>query len=242
MDHNLSLHLRNQRARLIVSSSALFGFLLLTFSRSSFTSIDNSGNSWATTVQNNSFTGVAVVISIVFDTNVLLALSLAAAALFFYKKFRKHSLVFLGAMAGNALLVLISKTLVLSPRPADGLITETGYSFPSGHVTGGIVFFGLLTHFAWHIWNSSKGKKASITLSLAIIAIVGFDRIYLNVHWFSDVLGGCFLGTFWLTLSILVFNYWESDKNCRFSNTKPQQEQTTSNPKTDKPKLSLDQL
>jgi membrane-associated phospholipid phosphatase len=241
MHHNLSHHSRNQQARLIISLSALVGFLLLTFSRSSFRSIDSSGNSWAITIQNNSFTEVAAIISVVFDTNVLLLLSLGVGALLFYRNFRRHSLVLLGAMAGNALLVLASKTLVLSPRPANGLITETGYSFPSGHVTGGLVFFGLLTYFAWHICNSAKGRKVSITLFLAIITLVGFDRIYLNVHWVSDVLGGYLLGTFWLTLSIMVLKQWESNKNFKFSTTTPQEEHAPS-PKTDKPQFPIDQL
>jgi undecaprenyl-diphosphatase len=154
----------------------------------------------------------------VFDTYVLLASSLALSILFFYKKYRKGSLIFLGGMVGTTLSLLMSKMLILSPRPPNGLITETGYSFPSGHITSGIVFFGLLTYFAWHIWNSSKTRRFSVLLSLITITFVGFDRIYLNVHWVSDVLGGCLLGTFWLMISILILNYWESKRNCKFSN------------------------
>ena len=54
-------------------------------------------------------------------------------------------------------------------------------------------------------------------LFLTTLALVGFDRIYLNVHWISDVLGGCLLGTFWLMFSILVLNCWESERNCQLS-------------------------
>jgi undecaprenyl-diphosphatase len=169
-------------------------------------------NSWAVTIQTEAFTAVAVVISIVFDTYTLLVFALAASALLFYKNYRKQSVLFLGAMGGDALLVAASKALVYSPRPANELITETGNSFPSGHVTGSIVFFGLLTYFAWQVWCSSKAKASSSVFYAAITIVVGFDRIYLNVHWFSDVLGGCLLGTFWLTFSILVFQLKSSKK------------------------------
>jgi undecaprenyl-diphosphatase len=64
---------------------------------------------------------------------------------------------------------------------------------------------------------------------LTIISIISFDRIYLNVHWFSDVLGGYLLGTFWLALSIVIFKYLESRKNQVFTRVK--QELKTSNPK-----------
>ncbi|MBT0159642.1 phosphatase PAP2 family protein [Candidatus Bathyarchaeota archaeon A05DMB-2] len=201
---------RNQRITLIVSLLALIGFLLLAFSLSSFSAVNAGVKSWAVTIQANWFTPVAVAVSIVFDTYSLLLFSLAMATLLFYKKYIKQSVLLLGAMSGDALLVATSKALVYSPRPAKELIAETGNSFPSGHVTGIIVFAGLLTYFAWQVWRSSKAKTASGMFYVAITVVVGFDRIYLNVHWFSDVLGGLLLGTFWLTFSILVFQFLDN--------------------------------
>ncbi len=202
---------------MIVSLLALIGFLLLAFSRESFASVNAGVNSWAATIQNDAFTGVAVAISVVFDTYSLLLLSLVASTLLFYKKYSKQGILFLGAMAGDAVLVAACKALIYSPRPANELIMETGNSFPSGHATGIIVFIGLLTYFAWHVWRSSpKVKAASGTFYVAITVVVGFDRIYLNVHWFSDVLGGLMLGAFWLTFAILVFQYLESRQIVRW--------------------------
>ena len=208
-----------QRVILLVSLLALVGFLTLAFLRSSLSSVDYSANSWAAAVQNGAFTTVAVAISIVFDTTIVLIFSLAIATLLFYKNFKKQSLLLLLSMGGDVLLVSISKTLILSPRPVNELIVETGYSFPSGHVTGGVVFFGLLTYFGWQIWNSSRRKTALIFFCLAIMSIISFDRVYLNVHWLSDVLGGYLLGMFWLTFSILIFRYLESHKNQVFTKT-----------------------
>jgi len=211
----LSPQRQNQRANLVVSLLALIGFLLLAFSRSSFSSVNASVNSWAVAIQNGSLTAVAVGISVVFDTEILLVFTLAAAALLFYKNYRKYSVLFLAAMGGDALLVEASKLLIYSPRPANELIADTSNSFPSGHVTGIIVFIGLLTYFAWQVWRSPKMKAASGTFYVAITVVVGFDRIYLNVHWFSDVLGGLMLGTFWLTFVILVFQYLQSRQFAR---------------------------
>jgi membrane-associated phospholipid phosphatase len=205
---------------MIVSLLALIGFLLLAFSRDSFASVNAGVNSWAATIQTDAFTGVAVVISVVFDTYSLLLLSLVASVLLFYKKYRKQGVIFLAAMAGDAVLVAASKALIYSPRPANELIAETGNSFPSGHVTGIIVFIGVLTYFAWQVWRSPKVKAASGTFYVAITMVVGFDRIYLNVHWFSDVLGGLMLGVFWLMFAILVFQYLESRQIVRWRSSR----------------------
>ncbi len=173
-------------------------------------------NFWATTIQTSSLTGVAVVISDVFDTNILLALSLLTGTVLFFKNYRKYSVLLLGAMGGDAILVSIAKAVVQSPRPTNGLIPDASNSFPSGHVTGSIVFLGLIAYFAWQLWGSARVKASSCALFVALTLAVGFDRIYLNVHWFSDVLGGFALGAFWLTFSIFVFQYLDAARKPSF--------------------------
>jgi len=84
---------------------------------------------------------------------------------------------------------------------------ETGFSFPSGHVTSSIVLFGLFAYFVFQRSKSSNRKTLSSTFSLVIAFLVGFDRLYLDVHWLSNVLGGYLLGVFWLMFSIFVFQF-----------------------------------
>ncbi len=169
-------------------------------------------NSWAASIQTNFLTAIAEIIAYVFDTISLLAISLLLTVIFLYKNYYKYSLLILAAMGGDALVVLIAKTLVHSLRPLNSLVYEAGFSFPSGHTTASIVFCGLLTYLAWKFWNSPKAKTASITIYVSIVSIVALDRIYLNVHWFSDVVGGCLLGLFWLTFSLWAFRYLEKIK------------------------------
>jgi undecaprenyl-diphosphatase len=118
----------------------------------------------------------------------------------------------LGAMAGDTLLVESFKTIIMSPRPINGLIIASGYSFPSGHTMCSMVFFGVLTYFIWKNCDSVKVKALTGILYISITALVGFDRIYLNVHWFSDIVGSIFLGAFWVTLCILLFKYLVSSR------------------------------
>jgi undecaprenyl-diphosphatase len=120
-----------------------------------------------------------------------------------------------GAMLGDAVILETIKMAIHSARPLNELINESSFSFPSGHTSGSVVFCGLLTYLAWQHWKSSKVKTSSSMLSVIVTSIVGFDRIYLNVHWFSDVLGGYLLGIFWLTFSILAFQYLEQTRKSR---------------------------
>lgn len=113
----------------------------------------------------------------------------------------------LGSMGGNALCVELTKMLVHSARPPNGLMVEAGYSFPSGHASAAIVYLGALAYFALLRLNSVQIKTLLKTVFAVAVAFVGFDRIYLNSHWLSDVIGGYLLGTFWASLSILIMQH-----------------------------------
>lgn len=85
----------------------------------------------------------------------------------------------------SGILVYILKIIIQRPRPLLNLIEETSSSFPSGHST---IMFALLPI----IWRNSSRPIKYIWLSLSIL--IAFSRIYLGVHFFSDVIGGLILG------------------------------------------------
>lgn len=169
--------------------------------------VNLSINLWSASVNKGFFTLAAQIISIAFDTIALVILSFVVAVFLFVLHHRRYGLLLLGAMAGDLFLVELFKTVIMSPRPLNGLVVASGYSFPSGHATSSVVFFGVLTYFVWKNWGSAKVKALTCGLYVSITAVVGFDRIYLNVHWFSDIVGSIFLGAFWVTFCILLFKY-----------------------------------
>jgi len=104
-------------------------------------------------------------------------------------------------LVGATLLNLLLKAIVQRPRP-DGfrLVAETGYSFPSGHSMVAMAFYGLL---AYLIWNYEKERPMRLLwcscLGLVVIA-VGISRIYLGVHYASDVIAGFCVSMAWLAV------------------------------------------
>lgn len=182
-------------------------FLLIVFLKSHFATMDANINSWSASIQSAPFIEMAKIIHYSFAPTPAFVASLLVAVYLFHKKYKYEALLLMGAMAANVALVEIIRMLVHFPRPLNGVLTIQGFSFPSGHVTSNVVLFGLLTYFAWSHWKSSILRTLWSVFSVVIAIVVGLDRIYLNVHWFSDVLGAYALGVFWLAFSILTFQY-----------------------------------
>ena len=97
------------------------------------------------------------------------------------------------------LLNTVLKVIVQRPRP-DGfrLISETGYSFPSGHSMVSMAFFGLLIWMVWRYHRKDVMRIAWCVVFGLVIAMVGISRIYLGVHYASDVLAGFCVSLVWL--------------------------------------------
>jgi undecaprenyl-diphosphatase len=91
------------------------------------------------------------------------------------------------ALGGDALIVSVLKAIEHVTRPTNGILFDTGFSYPSGHSAGCIVFGGVLAYFAWRHWQKHAFESFNRAGIGAVVGVVGFDRIYLNVHWMSDV-------------------------------------------------------
>lgn len=111
-----------------------------------------------------------------------------------------------------AIVNTVIKMLVCRPRPIDALMQVDGYSFPSGHSTGAVAFYGLLVYL---IYKNVKNKGLRSTLMVFLILLIfaiGLSRIYLRVHYPSDVLGGFLLGSMYLIVYIFLYEKYILDR------------------------------
>lgn len=93
------------------------------------------------------------------------------------------------------------KFIVQRPRPEGfALATETGFSFPSGHSMAAMAFFGLLVWMVWHYQRDNTVRWGCAIAFSLVIVMIGVSRIYLGVHYASDVLGGFCVSLAWLAL------------------------------------------
>jgi membrane protein DedA with SNARE-associated domain/membrane-associated phospholipid phosphatase len=111
--------------------------------------------------------------------------------------------LFLAAGLGEILLVLLKLTFH-RPRPAHHLAVAHGYSFPSGHAFSATIVYGFLIYMVWKFSRNRALNSAISGTLIFLIVLIGISRIYLNVHWLTDVLGGYAMGLAWLVLSIII--------------------------------------
>jgi len=163
-----------------------------------FTPFDNYTSSVVFGLESKVFISISRAIEIIFDTITLVIATLIISGFLFFKK-RKQGLMFTSLMLADGLLLYIIKELIGKARPLNGLTMITGFSFPSGHAAAGVVFFGLILYII-------GGKRKKLVFPCIILMVlIALSRIYLNAHWFSDVLGGVFLGLFILFFGIYLF-------------------------------------
>jgi membrane-associated phospholipid phosphatase len=143
------------------------------------------------------------IVTVLGDRDVLTVLAtIVAVALLLMKRWVLAG-AWAVATAGGGLLNLLLKEIFARTRPVHehGLVTETSFSFPSGHASGSMLIYSLLgylivrhTPHRWHI-------PVTIVMT-ALIIFVGSSRIILQVHYFSDVLAGYASAAAWVALCI----------------------------------------
>lgn len=111
---------------------------------------------------------------------------------------------------GGYLVVYLMKMSFRRSRPPDPLIEPLqNFSFPSGHATSGFIFYGLLAYLVWKMPIAPVLKYIACILLFIFLLLVGFSRIYLRVHYPSDVLAGFCIGFAWLLLNVYWFEKME---------------------------------
>ena len=99
------------------------------------------------------------------------------------------------------------KHIVRRPRPnVLRLVEESVFSFPSGHSMISVSFYGLVIYFVYKNINNKYLKWSLISLLSLLILTIGFSRIYVGVHYFTDVVGGFFLALAYLIVYIYIYN------------------------------------
>ena len=131
---------------------------------------------------------------------VLAIFGVVAAAGFLVRGWRRAAVLVLVTMAGAGLLDVALKQLYGRPRPMPffDYPLPSSYSFPSGHALFATCYFGGVAVLASHRVASRAGRVAVWFAALLAIALIGGSRIYLGVHYPTDVLGGMAAGTVWV--------------------------------------------
>lgn len=136
-------------------------------------------------------------------------LILVAYFLFIRKK-RWHSLK-IGVIAlSSVLLMFLLKGFFARTRPLEPLLMAAqGLSFPSGHALNAVTFYGLMGYITWHTVKNNWIRAIMFSAFVFIVLMIGLSRIYLHVHYTSDVIAGYCMGVLWLYISLKLLRRLE---------------------------------
>ncbi|MED4205141.1 phosphatase PAP2 family protein [Neobacillus mesonae] len=138
---------------------------------------------------------------------------LSVFLIFFLYKVLKHRLeliLFVMAIAGTAIINVLLKHFFHRVRPDfHRLIEVSGYSFPSGHAMSAFTVYVMISFLLWRHITNRAGRSILILFSILMILAIGISRIYLGVHYPSDIVGGYLASSVWVSMAIFFFQYYK---------------------------------
>ena len=154
-------------------------------------------------------TGLAVVITNLGSTAAMAVLAVLVGAFCWWRGRRADAVLAVVAM-GTASVVFTGLKMALDrsrPPAASRLVSASNESLPSGHATMAVVVIGTVVVLAWT--GLGLGARVAMVLAAAAwVGAVGTTRVYLGVHWFSDVIAGWLVGAAWLAVCVAVWAWW----------------------------------
>ena len=138
------------------------------------------------------------------DPRTVVPVTLIVFFLLWWRRYRLEAQVFALNAVGGAVLSDVLKLAFSKSRPElwPQLISETTFSYPSGHALGSMVLYGFLAYLLATLYP--QYSKAFYAIATVLILAIGFSRLYLGVHWPTDIVAGYGIGFLWVTVCITL--------------------------------------
>lgn len=159
---------------------------------------------WLHQFANPSLDKVMLAITHLGNPNVVVIVVVVSLAILQWQRYFQEARIFAIACLGAFILNTGLKLVFTKPRPElwPQLISEESFSFPSGHALGSLVLYGMLAYLlATHY---PRFSQFIYSVAVVAIALIGISRLYLGVHWPTDIIAGYGVGFLWLMLCITM--------------------------------------
>jgi membrane-associated phospholipid phosphatase len=139
--------------------------------------------------------------------DLLIPLNIVLILFFIYRKEKWFATRIAALSLSSLILMFTLKLFFQRTRPDLPVIGDvSGFSFPSGHALISVVFYGLFIHMIWHEVKSKWLRIVSVIFLSILILLIAFSRVYLRVHYASDVIAGIAVGFIWLVLALNIIH------------------------------------
>lgn len=187
----------------------LSGFLLYQMTETVFLGesvpfIDTWLHQWFFQVRDDELITFFKFITVLGNWQVVLPIASILSTWFFVKKKQQYLIPLWVSLISAEVVTFMLKILVARPRPLGGLLVENDFSFPSGHATIAMAFLGMLIYVVIKQVSSLRKRQILVFLGVTLILLIGVSRLYLGVHYLSDILAGYLVGFLGVLLGVYV--------------------------------------
>lgn len=190
----------------LAASTLVFAWLAVGVEgRGPVVGVDNAVAAWLHTHAGGFATGVLSTVTQLGGASVLLGITVFAVLALLLRRRLAHAALMGAALAGGEALNLALKAAFERPRPqfSEPLATAAGFSFPSGHAMVSLTVYGALAFVVAAGVGSRRARVVVLGSAAALVIAIGFSRLYLGVHYVSDVVAAYCAGLAWLLLCTL---------------------------------------
>lgn len=139
----------------------------------------------------------------------VLVVTVAVSIWLWVRRQRLYIIPLLVVFLGSEVFVSLAKLVFHRPRPSGAITSyhETSFSFPSSHAALSIALYGFLSYLIWRTTRRLSSRLWTLAGLVVLVSLIGFSRLYLGVHFFSDIWGGYLIGALWLVIGISVMEW-----------------------------------
>lgn len=168
------------------------------------TALDHQVYQWLSRMQHPASDVIVLIITYFGNATVIVLIGLWASLWLVLQNRYFSAVILVGGTAAGELLVFLLKLLFERARPESYFpnLATAIHSFPSAHAFVALVFYGLLVYMLLNTLSNLQSRFYLVISGSALTLLIGFSRLYLGMHWFSDILGGFALAAAWLTVLI----------------------------------------
>lgn len=165
-----------------------------------------------TSLRTPKLNGIAVDITALGSTTVLILLVSIFSLLLFFQRKNLSAFLLLVTSIGAALLSLLGKVYFERHRPEEALrlVAVDGYSYPSGHSLAGAAVYFSIALLICRIYKNSFHRSIIFSFFSILTLLIGLSRVYLGVHYLSDIMAGILLGIAWASFMGSIFLFLET--------------------------------
>jgi membrane-associated phospholipid phosphatase len=179
--------------------------------------VDREVHDWARVAEDASFTRFFTILTVIGTPVGLGVIIAVVAVLLVLRKHWRWAAYLLFTCGVGGLLNLQLKAFFARARPdlAEALRAAHGYSFPSGHAMGSTITFAALSYIAFRALTRWRYRAAAVAFAVTMIAAIASSRIYLGVHWISDIAAGMAAGTIWFATTTVAYETFRRIRHIR---------------------------